>query len=101
MKRKIRGLKLLLIFMALIMGGCATPSTTPTSTQTIELTNLTQAKSIVKVETESVIVHYQNESYWEERQYSIILQNRAKFSSDLIAKFVGDVSKPGARKRPR
>jgi hypothetical protein len=89
--RKIRGLKLLLIFMVLIMGGCAAP------TQTIELSNLTQTKSIVRVETEGVVVHYQNESYWEEGQYSIILQNRAKFSSDLIAKFVEDVSRHGEK----
>ena len=97
MERKIRGLKLLLIFMVLIMGGCAAPSPTPTPTQIIELTNLTQTKSIVRVETEGVVVHYQNESYWEEGQYSMILQNRAKFSSDLIAKLVEDVSKHGER----
>lgn len=87
MERKIRGLKLILIFMVLIMGGCAA------TTQTIELTNLTQTKSIVRVDTEGVVVHYQNESYWEEGQYSIILKNRARFSSDLIAGFVEDVSK--------
>jgi hypothetical protein len=91
MERRIRGLKLILIFMVLIMGGCAA------NTQTIELTNLTQTKSIVRVETEGVVVHYQNESYWEEGQYSIILQNRAKFSSDLIAGFVEDVSKHGEK----
>jgi hypothetical protein len=93
--RKIHWLNSILIFVVLIMGGCAAPSTTPT--QSIELTNLTRIKSIVNVETEGVVLHYQNESYWEEGQYPVILQDKAKFSSDLIAKFVEDVSKHGEK----
>jgi hypothetical protein len=95
--RKIHGLKLILIFVVLIMSGCAAPSPPPTPTQTIELTNLTQTKSIVRVETEGLVLHYQNESYWEEGQYPVILQNKAKFSSGLIAKFVEDVSRHGEK----
>jgi len=53
--RKIHGLKLILIFVVLTMGGCAAPtapSPTPAPTQPIKLANLTQAKSIVKTEIE-------------------------------------------------
>ena len=81
--------------MVLIMGGCA--ATSPIPTQTIELTNLTQTRSIIGVETEDVVLHYQNESYWEEGQYPVILQNKAKFSSDLIVKFIEDVSTHGEK----
>jgi hypothetical protein len=93
--RKIHWPNLIFIFVVLIMGGCAAPS--PTPTQSIELTNLTQIKGIVRVETEGVVLHYQNESYWEEGQYSVILQDKAKFSSDLIAKFVEDVLRHGEK----
>jgi hypothetical protein len=93
--KKIHWLNLILILAVLIMGSCTTPS--PTPTQSIELTNLTRITSIVNVETEGVVLHYQNESYWEEGQYSVILQDKAKFSSDLIAKFVEDVSTHGEK----
>lgn len=98
--RKIHGLKLILIFVVLTMGGCVAPtapSPTPAPTQPVKLTNLTQAKSIVKTEIEGVVVHYQNESYWGEGQYSVILQSKARFSSDLIAKFIEDVSTHGEK----
>ena len=97
---KIHVLKLILIFVVLITGGCAAPvapSLTPMPTQSIELTNLAQIKSMVKVETEGLILHYQNESNWEEEQYSVILQDKTKFSSDLIAKFVEDISRLGEK----
>jgi hypothetical protein len=93
--KKIHWLNLILILAVLIMGSCTTPSTTPT--QSIELTDLTQTKSVVNVETEGLVLHYQNESYWEEGQYPVILQNKANFSSDLIAKFVEDVSTHGEK----
>jgi hypothetical protein len=97
---KIHGLELSLIFMVLIVGGCAAPSAPspiPAPAQTVEITKLTRTKSIVKTEIEGVVLHYQNESYWEGGQYSAILRNKAKFSSDLIAKFVEDVSTRGEK----
>jgi hypothetical protein len=93
--RKIRWLRLILIFVLLIMVGCAAPSHTPS--QLMELIDLTQIKSITRVETEDLVLHYQNESYWEEGKYSLILQDQAKFSSDLISKFVEDISTHGEK----
>ena len=99
---KIHGLKLILMFafVVLIIGGCAAPAApgpTPAPTQTVEVTKWTQTKSIVKTKIEGVILHYQNESYWEGEQYSAILRNKAKFSSDLTAKFLEDVSTCGEK----
>lgn len=95
--RKIYGLKLISIFVVLIMASCAGQAT-PSATPGIELNKLTPTKRVVRVEAERVELHYQNESYWEEGQYSVILENKAEFSSDLITKFVEDVSKHGDKR---
>ena len=52
---------------------------------------------MTRVETEGLVLHYQNESSWEKDQYPVILQDQAKFSSDLISKFVEDISTHGEK----
>jgi hypothetical protein len=63
----------------------------------IPLTSLAMEEMgrIVTVETEGVILHYQAESTWSEDGFSTILRNRDVFSSDLIEKFIDDISEHG------
>ena len=102
-------LKISLVFTLLAMVGCAgpaVPSPTPTSTlapsptstiqaapgRAIELGNLTKTRNAIKVTTEATIVHYQDESWWQEDQYPTILDNKDEFGSDLMAKFSDSLS---------
>jgi len=61
------------------------------------LTAMEETGRIVKVEAEGVILHYQAESTWSQDEFSAILRNRDVFSSDLIEKFIDDISKHGER----
>jgi hypothetical protein len=67
------------------------PLTPPASTAMEEM------EQIVRVEAEGVILHYQAESLWGTDEFSAILQNRDGFSSNLVEKFIDDVSKHGER----
>jgi hypothetical protein len=82
-----------LIAALFALWGCAQPPTTalaPTSTPKA-------MEQIVKVEAEEVVLHYRAESLWGGDEFSTILRNRDVFSSDLIEKFIDDVSKHGER----
>jgi hypothetical protein len=73
---------------------------TPTQEETLTpltLTAMEETGRIVKVEAEGVILHYQAESTWSQDEFSTILRNRDVFSSNLIEKFVDDVSEHGER----
>jgi len=60
-------------------------------------TPMAEEERIVKVEAEGVTLHYQAESLWSEAEFATILQNRDSFTSDLLGKFIDDVSKQGDR----
>jgi len=48
-----------------------------------ELSNLTRIKSVIKVEAEGDVLHYQNENFWTEDQFSKILDDQAQFASNI------------------
>jgi hypothetical protein len=49
-----------------------------------ELSDLTRTKSIIEVGAEGGVLHYQNESFWAEDQFSKILEYKAQFTSNII-----------------
>jgi len=49
----------------------------------------------VEVEAQGTMLHYQGESYWSEDEFSIILENKDGFGSDLVEKFSDDLSRYG------
>lgn len=47
----------------------------------------------MEVEAQGIVVHYRGESSWSQHEYYTILENKNEFSSELIGKFVNDLSK--------
>jgi len=90
-------LMLSLLVLVAMVAGCAVPAATPTPTPTPTPTAMKETERIVKVEAEGIILHYQGESLWSQDEFSTILQNRDSFNSNLIEKFIEDVSEHGER----
>lgn len=55
------------------------------STGPLEFGNLT--KSVIEVRAEGEILHYQNQSFWSEDSFSLILKSKDKFRFEEIASF--------------
>lgn len=97
---KMKKIFLCLVVVLFLASGCTKPSETPptlelTPSPPIEFTTLVERESIVKVKAEGIVIHYQRQSFWGEDELSVILQDKDGFSSDVIAKFVDDLSKYG------
>lgn len=45
-------------------------------------------KMVVRIEADGEILHYSNETYWNEADFSIILESKDKFSSNLTNNYV-------------
>lgn len=56
-----------------------------------------RTRSVIKVEAEGIVLHYQNESFWGEDQFSEILEHKAEFDSSLIKQFREGLSRYGLR----
>jgi len=80
------------LFILGFLGGCI-----ESTTQTPAKTN-NPIKIDIRTEVERVIIHYQEESFWTDDEFSRILENKNKFRSDFIEKFSDNVSKYGERK---
>jgi len=72
-----------------------TPTPTPAPTPAPTPTAMVEMQQIMNVEAEGVILHYQRESFWNEDAFSVILEDKGKFSSKLTEKLINDVSKHG------
>jgi hypothetical protein len=52
-----------------------------------------EIERIVEVEAQGVVVHYQDESFWNEDEYYTILGNEDEFASELTRKFTNELSR--------
>ena len=104
--RKIHGLKLILIFVVLIMGGCAAPaapSLTPTPTPTPEptpasvptLSEVQEIKNVIQTNVQDTTVQYLRESFWSKNDFAAIVENKGEFTSRLVDEFINTVSGSG------
>lgn len=91
---------LCLVLALFLASGCtkpseAPPTSEPTLTAPTKFTALAARENITTVEAQGVVIRYQRQSFWDEDDLSIILQDKDEFSSYIIAKFVDDISKYG------
>lgn len=54
-------------------------------------------KENIMVEVEGAIIHYQRQSFWNESEFSAILENENDFKSTLLEKFADSLSRYGER----
>ena len=71
-----------------LLSGCAAPSPPTTSPE---------IKRVATAEAQGTALHYQGESFWTEDRFSLILENKDNFTSNLIEDFINDVSEYGER----
>lgn len=57
----------------------------------------TRIKDSIRVEAEGIVLHYENESLWDEDQFSWILEHKTEFRSELIEQFNESLSTYGER----
>ena len=95
----MKKLFLISVVALLLASGCMasdallTVESTPNSST--EFISLVEKESIIKVRAQGVVIHYRRQSFWGEDELFAILQHKDDFSSDVIAKFVDDLSKYG------
>jgi len=99
---KIKKIFLILVVALFLAAGCIGPSQAPPTPEPApspptEFTTPVERESIIKAKAQGIVVHYQRQSFWDEDELSTILQHKDDFSSDVIAKFVDDLSQYGKR----
>jgi len=76
----------------------APPTLTPSPTYTpLPLEVLRPAKRVVAIKVEGTVTHFLDESFWDEVQFSAIMERKAEFESDRIERLKGILSKHGLK----
>jgi len=72
-----------LVIALAILFGCAQPGVVPLPKPPL----LEETKRIIEIEAEGEILHYQEESLWNEEGFSKILESKKEFESERINSF--------------
>ncbi len=65
--------------------------------EVVEFGNLTRKRTVIEVEAEGIILHFRNESFWGEDQFSKILERKEEFKKELIEQFNQSLLEYGER----
>ena len=98
MRKSFRYLLAFLLAMLALAVACVpppmpTPTATPSLTHTpLPLEVLRPAKRVVTMKVEGKLAHFLDQSFWDEAQFSAIMERKAEFESDRIEQLKGILS---------